>query len=115
MTHEQLKSGRFKVGLTQKRAAAALRVSQPYLSQLEKGQRPVTPKLARLATTLYRLPATSLPMPDPPQDAAADAAQLTRQLSRLGYPRFGHLRARKANPAAVVFAAHLQTALETRL
>ena len=35
-----------------KQAAAALDVSQPYLSQLEMGQRPVTPELARSAATL---------------------------------------------------------------
>ena len=116
MTNEQFKAGRLGTGLTQNQAAVALGVSQPYLSQLEMGHRPVTPELARSATTLYRLPATALPMPEPPSEReVADAAQLARQLSGLGYPGFGHLRPRKANPAAVVLEALLQQDLETRL
>jgi len=52
MTNEQFKAGRLRAGLTQKQAAAALAVSQPYLSQLETGHRPVTPELARSAAAL---------------------------------------------------------------
>lgn len=116
MTHDQFKAGRLRAGLTQKEAAAALGVSQPYLSQLEMGQRPVTVELARTATALYRLPPTALPMPEPPsRGEVADAEQLARQLSGLGYPGFRHLRPRKANPAAVVLDALLQDDLETRL
>jgi transcriptional regulator with XRE-family HTH domain len=116
VTNEQFKAGRLRAGLTQVQAAAALDVSQPYLSQLEMGQRPVTPKLACSAATLYRLPATALPMPEPPSEGdVADADQLARQLSGLGYPGFAHLRPRKANPAAVVLTALLQKDLETRL
>lgn len=116
MTSERFKAGRLQAGLTQKEAAAALGVSQPYLSQLEMGQRPVTSELARTATALYGLPPTALPMPEPASPGeAADPAQLARQLSGLGYPGFQHLRARKANPAAVVFQALLQGDLESRL
>jgi len=116
MTGDQFKAGRLQAGLTQKAAAASLGVSQPYLSQLEMGQRPVTSELARAATALYRLSATALPMPESPsKEAVADAAQLARQLSGLGYPGFQHLRPRKANPAAVVLQALLQDDLETRL
>lgn len=116
MKHDRLKAGRLKAGLTQQQAAEALGVSQSYLSQLELGQRPVTPELARAATALYRLSATALPMPEPPTAGrVADAAQLARQLSGLGYPGFEHLRPRKANPAAVVLGALLQNDLETRL
>ena len=116
MTNDRLKAGRLTAGLTQKQAAEALGVSQSYLSQLEMGQRSVTSPLARAATALYRLPATALPMPEPPIEGhVADAAQLARQLSGLGYPGFAHLRPRKANPAAVVLEALLQNDLETRL
>jgi transcriptional regulator with XRE-family HTH domain len=115
VTNDQLKTGRVSAGMTQVEAAVRLGVSQPYLSQLEKGERPVTPELARVATSLYRLPATALPMPETTPGDAVEPGLLARQLAGLGYPGFAHLRPRKANPAAVVLAALLQKDLETRL
>jgi transcriptional regulator with XRE-family HTH domain len=117
MVGQELKDGRRKAGLTQVEAAARLGVSQPYLSQLERGRRPVTPPLARGATALYRLPATALPMPAAVKAGApADPARLARQLAGLGYPGFEHLRSgSRANPAAVVLEALLQPDLEVRL
>lgn len=116
MQYEQLKTGRLRAGLTQKLAAERLGVSQPYLSQLEKGERPVTAELALSAIALYRLPATALPLPETlGEESKADDALLARQLSGLGYPDFAHLRPRKANPAAVVLTALLRENLETRL
>ena len=54
---------------------------------MEIGERPVTSELARSAATLYRLPATALPMPEPPrQGKVSEADQLARQLAGLGYP-----------------------------
>jgi transcriptional regulator with XRE-family HTH domain len=116
MTHEQLKAGRLKVGLTQVEAAVRLGVSQPYLSQLEKGERPITAELARSAATLYRLTATTLPIPKstaPRVPTNSDA--LARQLAGLGYPGFAHLRHAKANPAAILLEALVQEDLEVRL
>jgi len=115
MRNEELKTGRLNAGLTQVQAARRLGVSQPYLSQLEKGERPVTAVLARSAATLYRLPATALPMPETTPVGAENPDRLARQLAGLGYPGFAHLRALKANPAAVVFAALVQQDLEARL
>ncbi|MFZ0497980.1 MAG: helix-turn-helix transcriptional regulator [Steroidobacteraceae bacterium] len=116
MHYEQLKAGRLRATLTQKQAAERLGVSQPYLSQLEKGERPVTAELALAATALYRLPATALPLPETLADQPkTDDALLARQLSGLGYPSFAHLRPRKANPAAVVLAALVRKDLDTRL
>jgi transcriptional regulator with XRE-family HTH domain len=116
MTHEQLKAGRLETALTQVQAAARLGVSQPYLSQLEKGERPITAELARAAATLYRLPATALPMPDSvAQRVLANSDTLARQLAGLGYPGFAHLRHAKVNPAAVLLEALVQEDLEVRL
>jgi transcriptional regulator with XRE-family HTH domain len=116
MTHEQLKRGRLETAMTQVRAAGRLGVSQPYLSQLENGERPITAELARSAATLYRLPATALPMPESiAQRVPANSDTLARQLAGLGYPGFAHLRSRKANPAAVLLEALLQDDLEVRL
>ncbi len=117
MTHKQFRDGRLSAGWTQAEAAARLGVSQPYLSQLESGQRALTSKLARAATALYSLPATVLPMPESLDAAlATDPAQLADQLASLGYPGLAHMRAQtKVNPAAVVVAALLQRDLDTRL
>ena len=117
MMNHELRDGRRKAGLKQVEAAARLGVSQPYLSQLERGSRPVTSKLARAATALYRLPATALPMPETVKAGApVNPEKLARQLAGLGYPGFAHLRpSSKANPAAVVLEALLQPDLEVRL
>jgi transcriptional regulator with XRE-family HTH domain len=116
MTHAQLKAGRLETALTQVQAALRLGVSQPYLSQLERGERPITPELVRSAATLYRLPATALPIPKSvPHRIRANPDTLARQLSGLGYPGFAHLRHAKANPAAVLLEALVHEDLEVRL
>jgi transcriptional regulator with XRE-family HTH domain len=68
MNPQQFKSGRLAAGLTQVVAAERLGVSQAYLSQLEKGSRPVTPELARLATRVYGLSPVALPLPEESSD-----------------------------------------------
>ena len=114
MNHQQFKSGRLGAQLTQVQAAERLGLSQSYLSQLEKGQRPVTPGIARLANKVYRLSPAVLPLPDAPPEEA-DAARLARQLSGLGYPGFAHLRAERTNPAMLVLRSLVQDDLEVRL
>jgi transcriptional regulator with XRE-family HTH domain len=97
-------------------AAERLGVSQPYLSQLERGERPITAALARAAATLYRLPATALPIVEPDEQRfPEDPEPLARQLAGLGYPGFRHLRGRKVNPAAVLLEALVQKDLKVRL
>src|SRR6202041_304404 len=91
-----------------------LGLSQPYLSQLERGQRPVTPELARVATKVYGLPPTGLPVEATTSDKV-DASRLARQLSGLGYPSFAHLRAEQTNPAVLVLQSIVQRDLEVRL
>ena len=117
MMNHHLRDGRRKARLTQMEAASRLGVSQPYLSQLERGRRPLTPALARTAATLYRLPATALPVPDTVNAGAlVNPEKLARQLAGLGYPGLAHLGSgSKANPAAVVLQALLQPDLEVRL
>jgi transcriptional regulator with XRE-family HTH domain len=102
--------------LTQTQAAERLGLSQPYLSQLERSQRPVTPELARLATKVYGLPPTCLPVHETTTFGKdLDASRLARQLSGLGYPSFAHLRAEQTNPADLVLQSLVQRDLEVRL
>lgn len=112
----QFKSGRLAAGLTQVVAAERLGVSQAYLSQLEKGGRPVTPELARLATRVYRLSPVALPLPRASPDSSdVGAPRLARQLSGLGYPGFEYLRGERVNPALLVIQSLVQDDLEVRL
>ena len=116
MTNQQFKAGRVQARLTQMQAARRLGLSQPYLSQLERSQRPVTPKLARLATKVYGLPPTCLPVHETTTFGKdLDASRLARQLSGLGYPSFAHLRAEQTNPADLVLQSLVQRDLEVRL
>ena len=116
MTAEQWTTGRSKSGLTQVAAARALKVSQPYLSQLETGIRAASAPLARKAARLYRLPPTALPLPEPFASQPSRPDDIQNRLASLGYPGFEHLRVRRtSNPAEVVLGAVVQRDLDTRL
>ncbi len=116
MTAEQWTTGRRERELTQVAAATSLKVSQPYLSQLETGLRTASAKLARKATRLYKLAPTALPLPEPFALQPGRPDELQKKLSSLGYPGFEHLRATQAhNPAEVVFSAVVNRDLDTRL
>lgn len=66
--------------LTQVQASALLGVSQPYLSLLEKGERPLTPNLrSRLRTLRHG------------NNSELNDEVLRARLSKLGYPGFAHL------------------------
>jgi len=116
VNHDQFKTGRLGARLTQVQAAERLGLSQSYLSQLEKGQRPITPELARLAAKVYRLSPATLPLPDTvtaPEEG--DDTRFARQLSGLGYPGFAHVRAEHVNPAALLLRSLVRDNLEVRL
>lgn len=119
MTAEQWKTGRCEAGLTQVQAAEILEVSQPYLSQLEKGLREASRELACKAAQLYELPPTALPLAEPVDSCeAARPDELQRELALLGYPGFEHARASGkvlSNPAEVLLRAVTQRDLDTRL
>jgi transcriptional regulator with XRE-family HTH domain len=116
MTAEQWKTGREKAGLTQVVAAGSLRVSQPYLSQLETGLRLASARLARKAAQVYGLPPTALPLPEPLDVQQVSPDDLQRKLASLGYPGFEHVRSKAvSNPAEVVLNAVVNRDLDTRL
>ncbi len=113
MTTEQWRTGRDQAGLTQVEAARALKVSQLYLSQLEKGLRAGSAGLSHKAAKLYKLPPTVLPVS---QGVKATPDTVQKELGSLGYPGFEHVRSRAAcNPAEAVLHAVLNRDLDTRL
>lgn len=117
MTGNDLRLGREQKHWTQEEAAFRLRVSQPYLSLMEKGLRPVPEHLARKAATAFGLPATSLPLKTSLEVVPAKSGNaLATDLASLGYPGFAHLKSRsKKNPAEVLLSALSSNNLEARL
>jgi transcriptional regulator with XRE-family HTH domain len=116
MTAEQWKTGRDAAGFTQVAAARALKVSQPYLSQLETGLRAASDALARKAARLYGLPPTALPLTQPFEVQEVPPDELQRKLASLGYPGFEHVRSKTvSNPAEVVLSAVAKRDLDARL
>ena len=115
MTGADLKSARETKGWTQEQAAARLRVSQPYLSLLERGARRVPEKLARKAASLYSMSAAKLPVETSSVQVHDDHA-LASNLAALGYPGLSYLKSRhKKNPAEVILSALMAENLDSRL
>ena len=114
MTGQDLRGARRKLGWTQKQAAGKLGVSQPYLSLLENGFRPVPSRVVNRLVRYSVVPAAALPL----RSRAAFAPQsFAASLGALGYPRFSHLAhsGNLENPAALLLSALQQQQLEPRL
>lgn len=107
MTGRELKRRRRERGVTQEAAARSLGVSQPYLSLLENGDRPLTQKLKNKAVRLFDLRPTELPVKANVHKVVNTSDdQLTADLSALGYKGFSHWKpSRRKNPADVVLSA----------
>lgn len=121
MNAEQLLNARLNKNWEQIETAEKLKVSQPYLSLLEAGKRPVTGKLARRAVSIFNLPPTVLPFDENqkvPQLKTTDVGFLDLQLAALGYPKFSHLkknkRLKKVNPAVILITALQKNDLDSR-
>ncbi len=108
MTGKQLKKYRRENKLSQYETAAALGMSQSYLSLVETGRRPLTDRLQRKAAEFFKLP---LEMPTNLSSGKLPTLsddQLASDLADLGYSGFAHLkrkRARRMNPADVLLSA----------
>lgn len=116
MNGEQLLEERLSRDWEQQDAAARLKVSQPYLSLLEAGKRPVTEKLALRAVRVFNLPPTALPVQRRSSQSPSKSENLlVSQLAGLGYPKFSHLKkTRKVNPTAVLMSALEKDTLGSR-
>lgn len=112
----QLRALREQRGWTQQQAAARLRVTQAYLSMLERGRRPLPDRLRNTVVRVFSLPATALPLPA--TACAMPEPEIAQAVAALGYPGFRHLAARPTpprNPAWVMAAALQSPRLEARL
>jgi transcriptional regulator with XRE-family HTH domain len=101
----ELKEARKRRLWTQSDAASRLKVTQAYLSMVERGIRPVSAELAASAREVFDMPATALPLP------ASIALRLDedlfkRELGALGYAGFAYLGGKATrNPAELLLSA----------
>ncbi len=112
MTGQALRQARSNLGLSQVEAAVRLGVSQPLLSLMEKGERAVTPALARKAVTTLHATPELLPVAP---DTRHNDDQLAADFGALGYPSYAYLKGRTRNPAEVLFDALDRRDLDARL
>jgi transcriptional regulator with XRE-family HTH domain len=109
-----LKTVRRRKGWTQREAAKKLGGSQPYLSLLERGRRPLTKRLLSKLPRHFDVPVTELPVETPGTNVGAQ--QLAEALGALGYPGLAYFRrGTRWHPAQVLSAALQQSNLEARL
>jgi transcriptional regulator with XRE-family HTH domain len=118
MLSSTLRTARSRRKWTEAQAAERLGMSQSYLAMLEKGQRKVTPRLARKFKSAYGLRPTVLATSDEfmPRVPVTNE-EFANEFSALGYPGFAYLRARvkERNPAETLVEALSQTSLEPRV
>jgi transcriptional regulator with XRE-family HTH domain len=117
MNSGEFKKARLRRNWTQEDAARRLGITQAYLNLLENGRRRLTPRLVRLAVSVYRLSPVVLPVEEdlvrnPPTDD-----ELMAWLAKLEYPGFAYLKtnATTRNPYELLLAALGQTNLDARV
>lgn len=117
MTGQQLKRVRKQKRWTQKQAAKNLRLTQGYLSLLEKGKRPLTEILTKKVIHVFGLSPAALPVKkDLTRLSFGKDKGLTRDLAAVGYPGFSHVKSsRVKNPAEVLISALGADKLDARV
>jgi transcriptional regulator with XRE-family HTH domain len=114
MAASWLKALRRHKGWTQKETAQRLGLSQPYLSLLEQGRRPLTKRLLSKFQRHFDVPTTELHVETPRPNVGAQ--QVAEALGALGYPGFAYLkRGARWHPVQVLLTALQQPNLEARL
>ena len=115
MTGFDVKHAREQAGWTQQRLAKRLRVSQGYVSMLEREKRTVPPTLEKRLLVVLKFSPLSFPLKGEGRWSDLDDETLAHQLAGLGYPGFAHLRREpKWNPMELLVAALSRPSLEAR-
>ena len=112
MTGYTLRQARTNAGMTQVEAATRLCVSQTLLSLMEKGERSVTPAVAKLAVKHLNATPEGLPLSF---DFRHSDDQLAADLGALGYPGYSYLKGKVRNPAELLLDALDRPDLDARL
>jgi transcriptional regulator with XRE-family HTH domain len=115
MTGSDIREARLKACLTQLQVASSLGLTQPYLSLVEGGHRPVSASLATRALKVFDLPPTALPM-EPDNALLLNNEELKSELGALGYPEFSYLRGKQPrNPTQLLAYVLDQSDLDARV
>jgi transcriptional regulator with XRE-family HTH domain len=111
-----LRDARKRQGLTQRQAAQLLRVTQGYLSMLEREKRPVPEHFVNSFLDAYEVSPLALPLQGASSWQQLDTNGLASELAALGYPGFSYISAKPSrNPAEVLLAALTKDELEARV
>jgi transcriptional regulator with XRE-family HTH domain len=93
------------MGWNQELAGKKLKVTQAYLSMVERGKRPLSEELTAKVLRVFQVPPSVLPLKEP-QRSDWTAARFQEELGRLGYPGYAYLRGEPySNPAELLMAA----------
>lgn len=122
----QLKTARKAKGWTQAEVSRRLQVTQAYISMMERGQRPASPRVLRRTLRVLALPPTALPLPEVAAPVVYSQQFFAEQLAALGYPGFAYLRFAylrgggggrrvRLNPAELLLSMLMGDQLESRL
>jgi len=118
MNASTLRESRRAAGLTQVQLARKVRMSQGYVSLLERGRRRPSASLARRLARVLSLPPTALPLEVSGQgmDRGADD-RVAKNLAALGYPGFVYLGQSRTlvNPAEVLLRTLAVERVDPRL
>lgn len=110
MTGADLRKAREAKGWTQVQAAKRLRVTQAYLSMLERGRRSLPDDLAANVARLLPVSPITLPLD---RNRSSDLAE---DLGALGYAGFSYLASRlQRNPASVLLDALSRKVFDARV
>src|ERR1700694_2236322 len=103
MNGQDLRQARKRRGWTQQQAAEHLRVSQGYISMLERDHRHLPLHLVNDVLNAYVVSPLALPLHGSEAWSQLNAAALTAQLAGLGYPGFSYMKVQGSwNPAELL-------------
>jgi transcriptional regulator with XRE-family HTH domain len=117
MTGLQLRQARKEKNWTQAISAKKLRMTQGYLSMLEKGERGLTDDLTARAVRIFGLRPVNMPIKtDLTKSKFPGDAAIASELSAVGYPGFSHIApSGLRNPAEVFISALSARILDPRI
>ncbi len=117
MNGVQLRQARKQKRWTQEMSAKKLRLTQGYLSMLEKGERVLTDEITERVVRVFGLKSVDMPIRiDLTKLAFTGDENLSSNLATIGYPGFSHIApSRLKNPGEILVSALSADNLDSRI